>query len=155
MFLLRLNSPHWSCGAWVSHKYQRFYNLNYTDIFLFSSMGQLPLRPSRSPRWCQALPSTTTAAFNRRRFRALQILPAPAFVGQAAGGMEGRQEKGGGGCDYMVSPLPVYLISGKWIPCIQQKLEGTWDREGESSIAESNEIGSEWNSGERGGRKKI
>lgn len=52
---LQLNSPRWDCVAWASHKYQHFYNLNYTDIFLFSSTGQLPLRPSRLPWRCQAL----------------------------------------------------------------------------------------------------
>lgn len=45
--------PQERCSLW-SHKYQTFYNLNYTDIFLFSSTGQLPLRRSRPPSRCQA-----------------------------------------------------------------------------------------------------
>lgn len=68
-----------------SHKYQTFYNLNYTDIFLFSSTGQLPLRRSRPPSRCQALLCTTTAAFKRPRFSAEA---AAALMGPAVGGAQ-------------------------------------------------------------------
>lgn len=68
-----------------SHKYQTFYNLNYTDIFLFSSTGLLPLRRSRPPSRCQALLCTTTAAFKRPRFRAAA---ATALIGPAVGGAQ-------------------------------------------------------------------
>lgn len=85
VWLLMRLYPHWSRAACVRHTYVHFYILNYTGIFLFSPMGQTPPpthpRLGRLPWLCQELPSTTTAAFNGWRFRALQILAVLAFQG--------------------------------------------------------------------------
>lgn len=78
----------WSFVACIGHKSHCFNNVNYTDIFCSPSWASSPSEPAGCRGDAKPSPLQATAAFNRRRFRALQILAALAFMCQKLVGVE-------------------------------------------------------------------